>query len=543
MRLLRPQTEEDAPLTSEAITRQTLIYNTIVKGAQLRTITQFKALAIMNLLPTSATQVAAYIENWDEISNLPWLNCPVSRNKIFTTPYKFKIGTPLRITPKRPLIVTETHLDPMELPLVVDSPVNLKDFESLVFSGKVVEPFEEDKSFLTYLIANLYWYADADDSVWQYRFIKVLLASKSEYVAREAFYQDSVSYMGIVYDTSFVPKYPVAGLRDIPQNVRYPDIISFINYYNDLRVNADTIIPYEYREYFKIIPFIDSYQIIPENGTVKYITPLKQPTPWTLPLDVCHKGGGQATDIYIDTMLQSMDTDTITNHCIRGRDLKIKIICLMALRRNSDKLQITCCSKQNPIQIAPYDILSRLLRFSCIPDGEFEARPFGLNDDRIPTIDLCMNLITDIAKTSQTFEDIATICSHFILPSCRIGDLSTRIMNNGKNDLEKFVFLTILKQQHPKNIQICTRYASLNPNLNKSNENAMFDYIKFKSLFNKIRYTPDILEERKIIIPSGINLEHWRFTNEQLQDLVLTGKAHMTVRQQAELLSMLITLD
>lgn len=531
MRLLRKAVVDDniAPLNYDAVSRQQTIYNLIVNGYKANTLLLHKAAIVAKVVSNDPIRVAKLMKNWNTIKDTQWLNSSLARKFALEASKSYSIGSPINITPKRRVIVMLPIENKISLERVDNVNVNIKEFESMVFSGRINAPYRNDGSFLQYMLSNLKWYADSP-LTWQHKLLKLLTETNSEFVAIQAFYTDSVAYMSTTYDTSFVPKYPVLHLRAVPQKPYFANFRASLDYYRNLQATPSTRIPDEYLSFFRIIPFISGYQVL-GDGTLRYV-PTSTTVDWPK-FDACRT---DLLDNMIDRLITNMSMNDLVHYCISGNSVQTKVLCLMAMRRFTDTITISSASISIPI--ASYNSLKRVLRFSC--NKRLTATNYSVTDKRIVSIQRCQELIKDIAAAAINLEDVAIICSNYKLPACRIGELTTIKFT----EAQKFVLLTILKQMFPKNFEICSKYMRSMPEFNSVENAPRFNPTKFHDFLNSHRYVPDVICDRVYEVPMVMSdIANYRFEDPQLAELVEKGDTTLTIEQQAKLLDLLISTD
>lgn len=121
--------------------------------------------------------------------------------------------------PKTPAGATCCYKLKLPTKLISDN-VSLYNFETMAFDNKTAFSLYPNCLFSTYFYQNTMYYLNLtqnalkNDNRWQAKLSNLLHHTKfSEYVALEAFYVNSITTDGIVYDTSFVPKYKVRDLK------------------------------------------------------------------------------------------------------------------------------------------------------------------------------------------------------------------------------------------------------------------------------------------------------------------------------------------
>lgn len=149
-----------------------------------------------------------------------------SENVVSFNTYRVQLSRPYEV--KTPINLKYSYKLRVPVKTVHDN-VSLYNFESLAFENRTIFALYADCLFSTYFYQNVLYFLNAqtvkdleNDNKWQAKLSVLLNHTKfSEFVALEAFYSNSVTLHGIVYDTSFVPKYKV---RDLKRQTRRTDI-------------------------------------------------------------------------------------------------------------------------------------------------------------------------------------------------------------------------------------------------------------------------------------------------------------------------------
>lgn len=124
---------------------------------------------------------------------------------------------------------------------IISDSVSLYNFETMAFDNRTAFSLYPDCLFSTYFYQNAMYSLNIatpsalkNDNRWQAKLANLLHHTKfSEYVALEAFYVNYIEINGIVYDTSFVPKYKVRDLKRRAYRLDRSSLLKYINKNNN----------------------------------------------------------------------------------------------------------------------------------------------------------------------------------------------------------------------------------------------------------------------------------------------------------------------
>lgn len=478
----------------------------------------------------------------------------VIRNKLNTI--KLEIGDPIHL-PKRPPIMSmqPKRFTPhkFEMTLMPSTLANISEFESLVFNNRCRYRYLDSTTFATYLMQNLLYSLNAEtveqlelNRVWQAQ-LAVLLhqTNYNEYVAQTAFYEDSVRFRGIVYDTSFVPKYDVKAL--VPQGrIRVPfDFNSLIDYYNKLDVKINSQIDLKYLRIFFTFPFKDGHYIQP-SGKIVLLDLKGYQCRQSTRLIINRLCNSNDLEYAVASAAQNLSIDDVIQYTVMTTDIQQQALGLLVLRcmiggyLTIDRYTIRLPSALN--------ILS-WTKFTCSENQKAHQivlpHHYPVNASKL---DRLLSLIRDIANSCCSAQNCVLLCSSYSIPEYCL----TACYKSLQNDAEKYVFFTLLLQVYKHATYVMARNylkpqfgCETSINVNKQHPiTSPRLYVdatlgeRIEALTEPLIRPTDFNANLSTTCPPYKCIDLYEFTNEQLRELVSLGRTQLTPQQKANLIAL-----
>lgn len=364
------------------------------------------------------------------------------KGNIFQLSHKNKIKT-LYFEPTPPIHIKWT--------IAQKTYVSLAEFERIMFDNNVFIRYYENVKFIDYIVENLKHYLNiqsideiADNLIWQARLLQFIDATDyNEYTLIKSFYENKIMYNNIIYDTKFIPKYPVLELKHqiLPTTKFNND--KEINYWNSINLSSIDKIPLEYLSIFMVFPFKDGFYIQP-NGTIIKIPlkPIKRKSLIVTIDSVCSLDDLEAV---LDQTSQLYKVDEILNWTVYGKTLKHVGLGILLLRRYYGNI-LTISSYKIALP-NEYNVLSWLaLQCTNAETSLGVLLPLsGYSTIKNHTADITVNLIRDIIKTCQTAFGAAILCSNY----CILESDMYLVYQQLNTPTEKYIFLILVFQYYP----------------------------------------------------------------------------------------------
>lgn len=349
---------------------------------------------------------------------------------------------------------------------------SLFDFEHKIFSKNVTFKYYENVSFALYVYMNLMNDLGIQEETelllfnsWKSKFALLLLKTNLDNkVAVSAFRNNTITYQGVVYDTSFVPKYNVQDIRPIQRNMTDPvNVQTMIKYRNDLNVRNTTTIDLKYIPLFYTFPFKDGH-LIKTDGKIVFMN-VSEPTNYVKriinsSLSICSLDNVEEIVKYI---IERLSVAEIISTAVNSRSLSEQAVALLTLWYirgsymyiNDIKINLptlTNLLKWNLCLFVP-NISNISILLPPLYNNIYKNNFFELN------VKLYTNLVKHIASIAQSTIAVCILCSKYKLPEIVIAHVYNNIDENlGKKDhTQLFVFFTLLIQENYNFIYINAR--------------------------------------------------------------------------------------
>lgn len=342
--------------------------------------------------------------------------------------------------------------------LVPNTRVSLVEFEQLVFENKILVRYYDNVRFVDYMVANLKYYLDVDsvgetvgNMLGQARLLQFIdQTDYNEYTLLRAFYDNVVVYEGVIFDTSFVPKYPVIDLKHQVSPIVSIDNSDEIAYWNSIDLSTVDTIPMQYLAIFMVFPFKNGFYVQPTGKITKIpVKPKKRSSLISVLGSVCSSDDLEAV---LDQTSKLYTVEEVLHWTIYERTLRNVGLGILLLRRYyGDILTI------NPFKIAlanEYNVLS-WLSLQCSTEDTYPGVLLPLNNEQAATNDskrelsrtavITLALIRDIIATAHTAFGASMLMSSFCIVESDMYPIYQRL----NSSTEKYVFLTMVYQYYP----------------------------------------------------------------------------------------------
>ncbi|AYP97905.1 GrBNV gp76-like protein-like protein [Mauternbach virus] len=441
--------------TNQELARQRAIEKSVLFGKKPTTFIEKKAAAITGhpdinpilqcKISIALDSILKFVDSEKDFENI---NVKSRISKYLDT-INIETGSTLTLVHKLPILSVQP-ITPIEYVNVLDTEistvVNIADFEYSMFNGKVKYRYMRETSFATYMYQNIMYFLNTFDvnslegiDTWMARYAVLLNHTKfSDYVAKKAFYQDIVSFGGIGYDTSFVPKYDVNNLR--PQDPIPCSITdaSQIEYYYKLNVFKTDQVPIDKIGIFLTFPFKNGHFIKP-NGRIRYLgldnrrRVLKSTR--LMIKNICSVNDIEAA---LDSAARAIQLDDIIYRAVYSRNLKEQAVALMIIRRIvGNYARIGKYIIQIPNEMA---VLS-WTKLSC-HNNPVILPPIYTDDKKATNY---VSMIQDISQMCYNKMGASIICSSHFLPELNLSAIYRLL----QTDSEKYIFYTLVLQDYP----------------------------------------------------------------------------------------------
>ncbi|AUQ43958.1 putative gp76-like protein [Esparto virus] len=462
-------------------------------------------------------------------------------------------GITIQLPQKPPILYTQPILPPVfttTLRTATSTMVNIAEFEHMVFENKAQFRYLNNTSFATYMYQNILQMLNVSNidtlegvEMWQAKYAILLNRTNfNDYVARNAFYYDQVNFLGVGYDTSFVPKYDVNSLKvqdSIPATITDQ---SQIDYYYKLDVRKEQFIPKDKIGIFLTFPFKDGHYIKP-SGKIRFLNmrPLADCTLKSTGLIIKNICGMNDIEAAIDNAARSVKLNDLIYRTVYSKNLKEQAVTLMIIRRI----------------VGEY---GRFGKYLVQLPNEFSILSWTkLSCSRIPVIlppiytstdtNVYVALVQDISQSCYSKLGASMLCSGFGIPEMNMAGVYQLLTN----DAEKYVFYTLVLQVYPNPMYFTAR-SQLEPNFGQSNIN-LNKYPVYRRYFtnNTTLERVDMQSQPLVDDSSNNNLsgnkctpyscsEMYEFNDRQLNTLVATGDVELNDLQYAHFIASLLDL-
>lgn len=376
---------------------------------------------------------------------------------------KFKIGDVFQLACKykiQTLYPEPTKPNFIKWSLVPKIRVTLTEFERLMFDNRTIIRYYENIKFIDYIVENLKYYLgidsveqSADNLLWQARLLQLIdQTNYNEFTLIKAFYENRVVYENVIYDASFVPKYPVTELKHqalpLVDNHNYDDI----NYWNSIDLSTINKVPIRHLAIFMVFPFKNGFYVQPNGNIIKIPLRPKRRTSLINTIDsICAMDD---LEVVLDQTSRLYTVDDVLNWTIYEKTLKNVGIGILILRRYYGNILAL-----NPYKIAlpnEYNVLS-WLALQCRKADTNPGVLLPLSDKAASlqqqpqlgamtrSAEITLNLIRDIVATAQTPFGAAQLCSNYCILEIDMYPIYRQL----KTPTEKYIFLMLVFQYYP----------------------------------------------------------------------------------------------
>ncbi|ABO45409.1 unknown [Gryllus bimaculatus nudivirus] len=349
---------------------------------------------------------------------------------------------------------------------------SLFDFEHTIFSKNITFKYYENVNFAFYIYMNLMNdLGIKDDSElllfnsWKSKLALLLVQTNFDNkVAVSAFRNNTVTYKGVVYDTSFVPKYNVQDIRPIQRNMTNPiNVQNMISYRNQLNVRTTKKIDLKYLPFFYTFPFKDGH-LIKSDGQIVFMN-VPEPTNYvkriiSSSLSICSLDNVEELVKYV---IERLSISEIISTAVNSNSLSEQALALLALwfirgsymYINYIKINLpslTNLLKWNLCLFTP-DMSNVSIILPPLYNNIYKNSYFELN------VKLYTNLVKHIASIAQSAIAVCILCSKYKIPEIVITHVYNNLDENlgKKNTTQLFVFFTLLIQENYNFIYINAR--------------------------------------------------------------------------------------
>lgn len=467
-----------------------------------------------------------------------------------------------------------------KLPLRPTTGVSLFAFEQLAFDNRVIYQYYEGVTFSTYFYHNAMYtlgLSDADqlegDERWQARL--ALLIKRSDFtdiVSMAAFYEDTVQYRGVDYDTSFVPNYDVYSLTpasrigcDMAESKPPPPpctdskcvntvspavaaVEKVLTYRAVLDVRRVDKVPPEYMSVFLTFPFKDGHYIRPD-GTILYLD-VGLPRRASVTLTVQRICDMSTLEQDVADAARTLRLQDVLAYALHAERLESQGVALLILRQ-----MIGNIIKVNDIKIRlPYanEVLGWVARHCADKSvvGIIMPKGGGGRQDNS-----AVALIRDIAASVRSKLAATFVCSSFHLMESDYRHVYDKLTT----DAELYVFFTLIVQQYNVNAYRLYRDV-LKPKFggDKDVYSDPMAYLADKYRIYTRPYTDATVQNRldafteQLVTPTDISavkpicnpdrcMEMYEFVDTQLATLAATGTVELTPFQIASYITLCIS--
>ncbi|KAI5630627.1 OrNVorf25-like [Venturia canescens] len=546
------QLRTSLPPSTEEINRQEIVWS-VLRGASnitLTTMLEKKAAAICHharidsimqcKVLKSLETIKTFIKNEDDLNDV------IVQRKIwnYLKTVEIEIGDVMHLSVK-PLILTRapqtvSH-ENIELETAPNVTVSLHDFETLCFENRVQLQYYTNTPFSSYVFQNILFSLSATtlesllgSDKWQARLATLIHHTGfSDIVTIKSFYEDTVEHNGVVYDTSFVPKYEVRKLKPIARLPRTTNDPETLNYREKMDPRNVKSVPLSHIGIFLVYPFKDGYYVQPD-GTVTHVG-IMEPKKNSIQFNVTELCDASNVEHTIDDAARTFNYDDVLAYAIHSVSLKEQGLALLIIRQ---MIGPVLTLGEFKISLPTIDEILAWTSFSCT------SRKILLPEhSNTPTVAVSNALIRDIASSCVSKLGAAFICSSYnILES----DFHA-VYGNLRNDAELYVFLTLLMQVYPTNMYKLQR-DSLKPVFGSSPrsleryQSSTRAYVQTTLADRLNSYTEPLITPTdvgtSVTCPPYKCMELYEFIDPKLNELVTTGDTELTPSQYASFISL-----
>jgi hypothetical protein len=578
--------------TSDEIRRQRIVQRIVLGERYPITLFEKKAAAISRQKFIDVVLTAKIAKSLNSVCELfrdeADLYETETKNNIlaFLDTVRIEDGDALRLPLKLPIFAQpssfiDDNKSPNEFNFQLEpiSNVNLLEFEYLCFKNRTLFKYYADTSFAVYVYQNLLYSLnvtdvkslyeedeekdnndnnnnnnndDDNDDAWRKRFLLLLYETNvNESVAYNAFYDDSVIYKNLEYDSSFVPKYDVKKLIPVTEIVATSTDQYMIDYYYSIDISKQHEIPEQNIGIFLTFPFKNGYYVYP-NGTVMYanVPKLRKRSVITSISAICDVSDIEAA---VDSVARRITKDDALSYAVYAKNLIHQAVALMVLRRICGNYVDVPSLNANVRLPNEYDILS-WTRISCYRQATSSSQKGRILlpvNFKSPTGESNANLVRDIAASCATKIGATILCSRYRIPEIDLHYVFTRL----SSDAELYVFYTLLLQDYSNFSYHAARY-KLNPIFGQDTSIDLSSYEVSKRSFND-HDLRDVNERLNSIVEPLLSSSQsnnrvypncspykcpnlYEFTNPKLRDLVAREDTELDDYQFASFIALCV---
>lgn len=535
------------------VNRQQSIWSVLQNEIPL-TILERKAAAILNHASIHPATITKVYKNFDTITQLiesdEDLNNRhvISKIKKIIKKCKLNVGDVLYLPTKLPMITNVPSEAPVynyKLKVTKLSNVNLQDFEKLCFNNKVLFQFYDNPntSFASYVYQNILYSLSAESvdqlsrvKSWQAKLAVLIDHTKfNDAFATSTFYKDKVDYLGISYDTSFIPKYNVQNLKRIKCISESTNSFSLIKFYDAVNPRITLSIPADYLNVFKVFPFKQNYYI-DQNGKIHFIDKCFTKKR-SVRVSIQHLCNVEDLESAIYETSNNLSLQDVISYAINVDNIKDAGVSLAVLRCMVGPTLVLDSFK------IPIPTINEILSWLSL-DCANSSIMLPIKVD-VPNTSMYVNLIKDISKSCSSKWGASFVCHSYHMMEAAWYN----VKQNLSTDAEFYVYATIILQEY--NFQSYKNFRNkLKPIFGCENIN-LDKYPKSKRLF-----TNSCLNDRlgthsePLLKPTDIGIsfpcdkdvchESFEFVNNQLKDLAKYGDVLLNDLQMSAFITLMI---
>lgn len=437
--------------TNEELARQAEVLDVILYGKKPTTFIGKKAAAICGHKDIDIVCQAKILQSLDYI--LKFISddddLTLKKNKARIRNYlksvNIEIGSKF-IIPKKPIVwaanVEKVPKNNIVLDTTLASSVTIGDFEALCFKNRIKFRYLAGSKFSAYMYHNILHYLNVEYSdeligneAWQAKL--ALFISRTEYsdvALKQAFYDDSVVYRGIAYDTSFVPTYDVNELQPQKPLSAYSDN-SMIDFYYSLNERHRAVVPKNMIGIFLTFPFKNGHHIRP-NGEIVHLNLKNYNRLQSSRILISNLCNMYDIESAIDGASRAIPLNDAIYHAVYSKSLNEQAVALMIIRHIvGDVLTVGSERINVPSEL---NVLS-WTKNACLDMAL--ALPTIIHDKNHR---FYLELVQDIAKSCGDKLSAAIVCSRFFIPEMHISQVYSLL----KSDAEKYILLTLILQEY-----------------------------------------------------------------------------------------------
>lgn len=369
---------------------------------------------------------------------------------------KFQIGDVFQLSykPKIQALYPEPNKQNfVQWSVLPNTKVSLVDFEHMLFNSKVIIRYYENVKFIDYIVGNLKYYLDVDNveetrdnALMQAKLLQFIdKTGYNEFSLTKAFYENRIAYDGVIYDTQFVPKYPVLDLKHQLTPLITTNNTDEIDYWHSIDLSTIAKVPLQYLSIFMAFPFKNGFYVQPNGSIIKIpLKPKKRTSLINTLGSICSVDDLAAV---LDQTSQLYAVEDVLHWTIYEKTLRNVGLGILLLRRYYGNILSI-----NPYKIAlatEHNILS-WLSFQCSGADTSPGLilPLGIDDEKnttTRTAEISVNLIRDIVASCQTAFGAAVLCSNYCLLEIDMHSIYKQLVS----PTEKYVFLMLVFQYYP----------------------------------------------------------------------------------------------